>query len=590
MDLQTEINICNQMRQLRESGDMDKALDQCQILINAFPENPFYRRIEGDLLQLKGEYGAAKTAYLALLERIGPQEKQFHNFANRFQRLILHISPTDRSLFAEQILSLAKEKHKNSPIYDLCQNLIAPYLPIETPISDMGKHWKTQLQKQGKSQELFDITRNIEKNNPTELSFLLNQELSNSDLLWTNAHRGSFFSACFERLKQYDQAIILLKKIIAHKRDGITIRSLFRIGRIQDDYSAAEQILATYPKILKFNDFNIGYELVYYFEKNNQMDQVLSTLKHLEKLGIESLPIQKTLKNFYLRFGLLDDAKHIQNTIDLLQTKKDHQPNRSTRYSKEVQESAEALGPKIEELYSQLDHKTRLAALSDLTQGISHELGQPLTNIRFTIQMQQKKLAQSGILDQVNDAFKSILEETERMGGLIQRLAPITSNKKVVENCNLVARIQQTIHLNKERLKNVAIKSSVKPKTPLVMRTDPVMWDQIINNLLLNAIDAIREKPDKTHNRVDFTLSRQKNTTTLTCTDTGIGIPVKNRKTLFDPFFTTKPPGKGEGLGLFIIWNLLKMQGGTVSLDPHYTKGARFIITLPEISETHEEL
>jgi len=67
--------------------------------------------------------------------------------------------------------------------------------------------------------------------------------------------------------------------------------------------------------------------------------------------------------------------------------------------------------------------------------------------------------------------------------------------------------------------------------------------------------------------------------------DTGVGITAKNRGKIYDPFFTTKPPGKGQGLGLFIIWNLMKMHGGKISLDYKYANGARFVIKIPKISE-----
>ena len=74
--------------------------------------------------------------------------------------------------------------------------------------------------------------------------------------------------------------------------------------------------------------------------------------------------------------------------------------------------------------------------------------------------------------------------------------------------------------------------------------------------------------------------------TLIEFSDTGIGIPYKNRNSIFDPFFSTKPPGKGEGLGLFIVWNLLKMQGGTIAVDNDYNQGAKFNIRIPTLT-TH---
>jgi C4-dicarboxylate-specific signal transduction histidine kinase len=61
-----------------------------------------------------------------------------------------------------------------------------------------------------------------------------------------------------------------------------------------------------------------------------------------------------------------------------------------------------------------------------------------------------------------------------------------------------------------------------------------------------------------------------------------------NRHKIFDPFFSTKAAGQGEGLGLFIVWNLLKMLGGKISVDTQYKDGAKFLISLPNTSGAKE--
>ena len=461
--------------------------------------------------------------------------------------------------------------------------MLAEKMLVEKPPSNLGRQWRAQLQKEDDDKKLLKLTRTMEIRNPDELHFLLNYASNKTQLLWKTPQRAVHFSACFESFQQYETAIKLLQEAVAVIQDDSAIRNLLRISRVCGDYSAAEQILAKYPNIQKSDDFNMGYELIHYFGKTHQKDQAHSTLKSWEIKSKQSLSIQKTLKNLYLHFGFINDAKQVQDHIHILQEKNKGQPNKYTQFSEEVQESEKAVTSTVEELHAKLELQTRIAAISDLAQGITHEFGQPLTNIRFIIQMQQRILP-ANVLERVNDTFQSILKQTERIGGLIKRLAPITSTNKVVEQCNLVERIQRTIDLNKERLQHLEIKASVMPKIPLIMRTDPVMFDQIINNLLLNAVDAIQEKTDNNQRRVDFSLSQQENSILIVCMDTGIGVPKQNHKILFDPFFTTKDPGKGEGLGLYIIWNLLKSLGGSILLDPDRTEGACFIITLPKES------
>ena len=70
--------------------------------------------------------------------------------------------------------------------------------------------------------------------------------------------------------------------------------------------------------------------------------------------------------------------------------------------------------------------------------------------------------------------------------------------------------------------------------------------------------------------------------------DNGPGIPVENHQKIFEPFFSTKDPTSGnggEGLGLFIVWNILKMFNGSIQIDKKYRYGAKFIITLPLLKE-----
>ena len=515
MDLQTQIETGNTIRQLQNLGKFDEALSLCQTLIGRFPEQLFYRRIEEKLLAKKS---------------------------------------------------------------------------VEKSNSSLARSWKAHLQKNDADEALVKLTLALDVRSPNELWMLLNQAFYDSELLWKNAYRAMHFSVYFEKYKQYDQAIKLLQEVIAVHRNRPAIQALFRLSRLQGDYSAAERILATYPDIQASDNFHIGYELVHYFEKSRQHDQIPFTLENMERASQHNPSFQNALYNLYRHLGMLDKGQQFQNQLPIVQ--------------KENREPVFQVNQNLEDPYwhkpspisttkedsPASDSDPHIVAFRDLTQGIAHEFGQPLTNIRFSIQMQQKKLAMqqqnlqghSELLTQLNDTFESILEETERMGRLNQRLAPITSAKKVLESCNLVAQIQRIIAMNQERLKNPLIKVTVIPEKPIMLYTDPLMFDQIINNLLFNAVDAIHQHHNNIQHQISFSLHKENKRVTLVCVDTGVGIPEKHFNRLFDPFFTTKSAGKGEGLGLFIIWNLLKANGGTIALDPFRTEGACFTITVPE--------
>ena len=179
------------------------------------------------------------------------------------------------------------------------------------------------------------------------------------------------------------------------------------------------------------------------------------------------------------------------------------------------------------------------------------------------------------------------------MGGLIKRLAPITSSKSIIEKFDIMERIYKRVNAEGTRLKQCKMKVNIFPQKSVFMIGDPIKFDQIISNLLLNAIDSINERMKQTKkirvNRIGIKVEKLENELKLAFSDNGTGISAKDRGKIFDPFYTTKPPGKGEGLGLFIIWNLLKMQGGKISLDPKYKHGARFLITIPKVIQDKKE-
>jgi signal transduction histidine kinase len=184
--------------------------------------------------------------------------------------------------------------------------------------------------------------------------------------------------------------------------------------------------------------------------------------------------------------------------------------------------------------------------------------------------------------EDVFKVFNSILEETERMGRLIKRLSPLTSSKNTTQRFNLITCLQDRVKAEQVLLQNSKIIVNLSPKQDIFLNGDSVKFEQLVSNLLLNAIDAINQNTKENSKQIDIHVKEKQKEIQIIFTDTGIGIPAKNRGKILDPFFTTKDPGQGEGFGLFIVWNILKMQGGEITLDPTYKSGARFIITIPK--------
>jgi len=133
----------------------------------------------------------------------------------------------------------------------------------------------------------------------------------------------------------------------------------------------------------------------------------------------------------------------------------------------------------------------------------------------------------------------------------------------------------------KASVQGIRLKKEISEQTPL-LRADPSKLQQVLLNLLNNAIDAITERhgceggellvqadPD-TNGRVKISVG-----------DNGAGISAENLKKIFAPFFTTKPPGKGTGLGLYVCYGIIEGMGGTMEVESQRGVGTTFVVYLP---------
>ncbi|NUM48384.1 MAG: GHKL domain-containing protein [Anaerolineales bacterium] len=581
LDQSSRVDYALRISDLQRSGNIVGAIKACQEAAALFPEEYFYPEMVGDLYFQQGDYEAAADAYLEFLGKLTSSHSNVfqQDFARRYFRLKRAWSKDKFSRFIQRITSNINKGNLDAEITLHVRELIKEDLPREVKVSSDANKLIALLSDDKQFDEFARQAKQLEKTNSSDLENILDQYILNRPRMSKAFRIDSHCISVYEKAEKYENALKIAKELLAIRIDSVVARSIFRICRKIENYEVADRILAKFPALLNQKDFNVMYELVYYYESKDQIEKVKDIIKRIERTGLESIPIQKTARNFYLRFGLLEDANRVENNISKLYASGQRTQN---KFSEEVQESQEKIWSTIKDLSSELEHQRQLTAISDLTTGISHELGQPITNIRYTVQYYKRIFEKKFEKEIVLNVFDSILEETERMGGLIKRLAPLTSSKSVIEKFDLIDRIQKRVRAEGVRLQRNNIEVKIEPLKPMYWESDPVKFDQLINNLLVNAIDAIREKQKPTPNRININLEESQDEIKIRFADTGVGIPAKNRGKVFEPFFSTKAPGKGEGLGLFIVWNILKMYGGKIDLDPNYNAGARFIISIPK--------
>lgn len=303
-----------------------------------------------------------------------------------------------------------------------------------------------------------------------------------------------------------------------------------------------------------------------------------------------SIPIARTLYNFYLTFDRFEDAQalseHIQKLIDRKRSevKRDQHQDRS----EEQLESEQVVWQRIKDLVSEKEHNRQMLALRDLLKGFSHELGQPITNIRYQIQLQQIRMKRGiGTMDEIQDLFVTILAQTERIGSMLDRFRPIVSSKSLQEYFCVNDCVKQVLEDLSNRLTQNNITYRLRETSQVSLFGDRVQFSQVFYNLVLNSMQAISNSGE-----IVVNISKKSNYIQILFSDNGPGIPEENRKKIFEPFFSTKDPTSGnggEGLGLFVVWNILKMYNGTIQVNYKFEKGAQFVIKIPVEEERHEQ-
>ena len=145
---------------------------------------------------------------------------------------------------------------------------------------------------------------------------------------------------------------------------------------------------------------------------------------------------------------------------------------------------------------------------------------------------------------------------------------------------NLAYIIDRSLLLLAYRLEKsrVVITQDFQPGLPNI-NASPNHIEQVILNLLINAIDSIEEKND-TNKRIDIKVTTEEQFIKIEISDNGVGIKEDNIKNIFDPFFTTKPEGQGTGLGLAVITNIINSHNGKIEVKSKLGEGTTFTVYL----------
>lgn len=237
----------------------------------------------------------------------------------------------------------------------------------------------------------------------------------------------------------------------------------------------------------------------------------------------------------------------------------------------------------------QLAHVTRLRTVGEMAAGIAHEINQPLSAIGTYAQACSRMIkSRPEDATEILEALAKIAAQAQRAGDVIQSLRTFIrkqEGERVRLEVNDLVREVLKLAETDAREHDVRIVAELAEDPPSI-QADRVQIQQVLLNLLRNAMEAMRE-PGRIGDAVIVTTDFDGNDVEIAVRDSGAGIPEEIEKKLFRPFFTTKPAGLG--MGLSISRSIVNSHGGRLSFTRNPERGTTFRLTLPAYSETDDE-
>ena len=234
---------------------------------------------------------------------------------------------------------------------------------------------------------------------------------------------------------------------------------------------------------------------------------------------------------------------------------------------------------RLQELEDQVIRAERLATLGKIAAGVVHELNNPLTSISVYADYLQRKLVDAGIDPTDLEKLRRISASAQRIQRFARELVdyarppgtdiePIDINDVVRQSLSICEHLFDT--------ETTRVAMELDPTIPMVEAV-PGQLEQVVINLVTNAAHAvdvaggtIRVRTRHGHGRIELEIA-----------DSGPGVPEADRERIFEPFYTTKPDGKGTGLGLPIVRNIVDQHLGEVAVGDADLGGAAFVVRLP---------
>ena len=232
----------------------------------------------------------------------------------------------------------------------------------------------------------------------------------------------------------------------------------------------------------------------------------------------------------------------------------------------------------------EMAHRNRVALMGEMTASFAHELNQPLTAIANNASAARRFLERGNIDPALlQQLLQDMVADSQRAGEVIRGIRSLVRKETSVHTLlDLNAMITDTVRLVSSDVlsRESVVTTELDPQLPQV-KARSVQIQQVLLNLIMNALDAVEGLPPAERRIIISTRSDKGDVVEVSVRDFGTGLPKDRPDKVFDHFFSTKQ--KGMGMGLTIVRSIIEAHGGTIVAENAPDRGARIIVRLPAV-------
>ena len=356
--------------------------------------------------------------------------------------------------------------------------------------------------------------------------------------------------------------------LVTNEEGKFTSENLTDVGKFQASYS-----------VLK-NDAGEKYAILFfpYFQDVSFAESELNVfLSTLYQIYFIMLVVAIVLAYFISRFVTrsIETIRVKIGQTGLLKKNEKIYLNNATKEIDSLVNSYNKMIDDLEDSAERLAKTEREQAWQEMAKQVAHEIKNPLTPMRLTVQSFQKN---SGFKSEdeklkLNDFCEVLIEQIDTMSNVATSFSDFaTLPKTQLEKTDIVEATKKVVEIFEQN--NITLETS---NENIFVKLDKEQWIRVMTNLIKNSIQSI---PYDRESNIKIKITESSKKVKIVVSDNGLGVSKKNREKIFEPKFTTKSDGMGLGLG--IVRSIINSHRGKISYKSKNNKGTDFTISLPK--------